>query len=163
MTAMSRYRRWQLMALEKNLLNIEHIVSSVTDPDAFRRRDGGDGWTISEVLGHLGDVDSYFLGRARTLSAGGELQESSGGSPDERVKAADYASQDAHELFETWKQVRIQYHALLAGLPEDDEALWERPPRPEPGGGFTLNDQLVLSAFHDLDHIHQIIKIVRGL
>lgn len=163
MSAMPRYRRWQLMALEKNLLNIEHIVTGITDPAAFSRRDGGDGWTISEVLGHLGDVDSYFLMRTRTLADGGELQESSGGSPDDMVKAAGYADQDALDLLETWKRVRKQYHALLASLPEDDEALWERPARPEPGGGFTLNDQLVLSAFHDLDHIHQIIKIVRGI
>ena len=163
MSAMPRYRRWHLMALEKNLLNIEHIVTGVSDDSAFDRRDGGDGWTISEVLGHLADVDAYFLGRTQTLAAGEELQESGGGSPDEMVKAAGYAEQDALQLLEKWKAVRSEYHALLASLPEEDEELWERPGRPADGGGFTLNDQLTLSAFHDLDHIHQIVKIIRGV
>jgi len=53
------------------------------------------------------------------------------------------------------------YHAFLASLPEDDEEVWERPGRSADGGGFTLNDQLVLSAYHDLDHLHQIVKIMR--
>lgn len=162
MQAMSRYRRWQLMALEKNLLNMQHLLSSISDPAAFDRRDGGDGWIISEVLGHLVDVDSAFLARATAISAGDDPPQSSGRSPDEMVLAAGYAEQDALDLFEQWKAARQSYHALMASLPEDDEALWQRPGRAADGGGFTLNDQLVLSAYHDVDHLHQIVKIIRG-
>ena len=162
MQAMSRYRRWQLWALEKNPGNIEELVTSIADAAAFDRRDGGDGWTISEVLGHLADVDSYFLKRARALAEGSELPASSGKSPDEMVIEAGYAEQNALDLLEKWKEGREPYHALLASLPEDDEALWERPGRDADGGGFTLNDQLVLSAYHDVDHLHQIVKIIRG-
>ncbi|MCY4020868.1 MAG: DinB family protein [Chloroflexi bacterium] len=162
MQALSRYRRWQLWALEKNPVNIEQVLTGITDAAAFDRRDGGEGWTISEVLGHLADVDFYFLKRARALSEGSELPASSGKSPDEMVIEAGYAEQDALDLLEKWKAVREPYHALLASLPEDDEALWERPGRDADGGGFTLNDQLVLSAYHDVDHLHQIVKIIRG-
>lgn len=162
MQAMSRYRRWQLWALEKNPVNIEELVTSIADAAAFDRRDGGDGWTISEVLGHLADVDSYFLKRAHALVEGSELPASSGKSPDEMVIEAGYAEQNALDLLEKWKDNRAPYHALLASLPEDDEALWERPGRDADGGGFTLNDQLVLSAYHDVDHLHQIVKIIRG-
>jgi uncharacterized damage-inducible protein DinB len=159
---MPRYRRWQLWALEKNLLNIDHIVTTISDSAAFSKRDGGDGWTISEVLGHLADVDGHFLSRARALAEGNDPPPGSGRSPDEMVIEAGYAEQDALDLLEKWKQVRAPYHELLASLPEDDEELWERPGRDADGGGFTLNDQLVLSAYHDLDHIHQIVKIIRG-
>lgn len=162
MQALSRYRRWQLWALEKNPVNIEQVLTGISDAAAFDRRDGGDGWTISEVLGHLADVDSYFLKRARALSEGSELPASSGKSPDEMVIEAGYAEQDALDLLEKWKAGRGPYHALLASLPEDDEALWERPGRDADGGGFTLNDQLVLTAYHDVDHMHQIVKIIRG-
>ncbi len=161
MSEMPRYRRWQLWALEKNMLTIEHIVSTITDPSAFDRRDGGDGWTISEILGHLVDVDSAFLARAQALAEGKEPPQSSGRTQDELVKDAGYAEQDALDLLERWKQARRPYHEFMASLPEADEALWERPGRPAEGGGFTLNDQLILSAYHDNDHLHQIVKIIR--
>ncbi|MCY3831653.1 MAG: DinB family protein [Chloroflexi bacterium] len=162
MSEMPRYRRWQLWALEKNPLNYEHLLSTISDPVIYAKRDGGDGWTISEVLGHLADTDSYFLARARALAEGEDPPQGSGRSVDERVKDAGYATQDAQDLFEKWKAVRVPYHAFMASLPEDDDELWERPRRPPEGGGFTLNDQLVLSAYHDLDHLHQIVKIIRG-
>lgn len=161
MSQMPRYRRWQIMALEKNMLNIKHIVTTIGDRAVFSKRDGGDGWTISEILGHLYDTDSYFLARARALAAGEAPPGGSGRSVDERVKDAGYAEQDAMELLQRWLQVSAAYHEFLASLPADDEDLWERPGRAPDGGGFTLNDQLILSAYHDLDHLHQIVKIVR--
>ena len=159
MSQMARYRGWQLMAIEKNMLNIEHIVSTIDDPAIFDKRDGGDGWTISEVLGHLADTDGYFLARARALVAGEEPPQGSGKTVDERVKDAGYAEQSATDLLQRWLGASADYHAFMASLPEDDEELWARPA----GGGFTLNDQLVLSAYHDLDHLHQIVKIIRGI
>ncbi|MYE27569.1 MAG: DinB family protein [Chloroflexi bacterium] len=161
MSPLPRYRRWQIAAMEKNMLNIEHIVTTISDPAIFDRRDGGDGWTISEVLGHLADTDSYFLARAQALAAGEEPPAGSGMSVDERVKDAGYAEQDASALLQRWLKVSGAYHEFMASLPEDDEDLWERPGRDADGGGFTLNDQLILSTFHDLDHLHQIVKIVR--
>ena len=161
MSSMPMYRRWQLMAIEKNMLNIEYIVTSITDPAVFSKRDGGDGWTISEVLGHLGDVDAFFLSKARALAENNNPPPSSGRSQDEMVKEAGYAEQKAQDLLERWKGIRIPYHEILSSLP-DDEEVWERPGRDADGGGFTLNDQLVLSAYHDLDHLHQIVKIIRG-
>lgn len=161
MSPMPRYRRWQIMAIEKNMLNIEHIVTTISDPAVFDKRDGGDGWNISEVLGHLADTDSYFLARARSLVEGSELPQSSGRSVDERVKDAGYAMQDATELLQRWLKTSAAYHEYLSSLP-DDEELWERPGRDADGGGFTLNDQVVLSAYHDLDHLHQIVKIIRS-
>ena len=161
MQAMAKYRRWQLWALEKNLLNIQHLLSTISDPAAFDRRDGGDGWTISEILGHLADTDSYFLARARALVEGSETPQSSGRSVDERVKEAGYAEQDAMELLHRWLKTSAAYHEYLSSLP-DEEELWERPGRDADGGGFTLNDQLVLSAYHDVDHLHQIVKIIRA-
>ena len=163
MSQMSRYRRWQIMALEKNMLNIKHIVSTISDPAIFDKPDGGDGWTIPEILGHLGDTDSYFLARARALVDSNDPPAGSGRSVDERVKEAGYAEQDAMDLLQKWLQVSAAYHEFMASLPEDDEELWERPGRAADGGGFTLNDQLILSAYHDLDHIHQIVKIIRGI
>lgn len=161
MSPLPRYRRWQIAAMEKNMLNIEHIVTNISDPAVFDKRDDGDGWNISEILGHLADTDSYFLARAQALVEGSDPPAGSGKSVDERVKDAGYAEQDASALLQRWLKVSAAYREFLASLPEDDEELWERPGRDADGGGFTLNDQLILSAFHDLDHLHQIVKIIR--
>ncbi len=161
MVPMATYRLRQLAAMEKNMLNIEHIVSTISDRGVFDKRDGSDGWNISEVLGHLADTDSYFLARARALAESGEPPGGSGRSVNERVKEAGYAEQDAMELLQRWLKTSAAYHEYLSSLP-DDEELWERPGRDADGGGFTLNDQIILSAYHDLDHLHQIVKIIRG-
>lgn len=160
MLPMATYRLRQLVAMEKNMLNIEHIVTTISNPAIFDRRDGGDGWNISEILGHLADTDSFFLARARSLVTGEEMPPRSGKTVDERVKEAGYATQDAGELLGRWLKVSADYHEFLSSLP-DDEQLWERPGRDADGGGFTLNDQIILSAYHDLDHLHQIVKILR--
>ena len=108
MSQMARYRGWQLLAIEKNMLNIEHIVSTIDDPAIFDKRDGGDGWTISEVLGHLADTDSYFLARARALATGEDPPGGSGRSVDERVKDAGYAEQSATDCCNGgWAPARI--------------------------------------------------------
>ncbi len=161
MVPMATYRLRQLAAMEKNMLNIEHIVSTISDRGVFDKRDGGDGWNISEVLGHLADTDSYFLARAQALVEGSETPQSSGRSVDERVKEAGYAEQDAMELLHRWLKTSAAYHEYLSSLP-DEEELWERPGRDADGGGFTLNDQIILSAYHDVDHLHQIVKIIRA-
>ena len=59
MLPLPRYRSWQLAAMDKNMLNIEHLVSN--DP-AVTKRDGDDGWNISEVLGQYRHL---WRGRAR--------------------------------------------------------------------------------------------------
>ena len=114
MLPLPRYRSWQLAAMEKNMLNIEHLVSTIDDPAVFAKRDGGDGWNISEVLGHLADTDGYFLARARALVAG-ELSRrvARARAVDERVKDAGYAEQDAMDLLQRWLGVSADYHATF--------------------------------------------------
>ena len=38
MQALPRYRRWQLWAMEKNPVNIEQVLTSISDASAFDRR-----------------------------------------------------------------------------------------------------------------------------
>ncbi len=162
MTEMALYRRWQLRAIDRNLLTLTHIVESVSDPDAFQRRDGGDGWNISEVLGHLGDFESYMLERARYILGELEGDLPQGGNPDAMVKERGYAGQDAADLLARWQDLRGRTNGLYGGLDTEDDALWERGFE-FAGGPFTLNNQLLLTAMHDDDHMNQIVKIIRGL
>ena len=158
--AMSVFRNWQLKAMQKNLLTLEHIVMSISDQAVFDRRDGGDGWTISEVLGHLADFDAIFHERARCVVETDD-HPASFPNPNALVIEKGYARQDALDVLAQWKSNRVPYHDYLTSLPGDEE-VWERPYHAKRGGGFTLNDQLMLTAYHDNDHLHQIVKIIRG-
>lgn len=159
MQVMSVFRNWQLKAMQKNLLTIEHVVMSISDQAVFDRRDGGDGWTICEVLGHLADFDAIFHERARCVV---ETDDHPAPFPDPNALVIEngYARQDALDVLAQWKSNRVPYHDYLTSLPGDEE-VWERPHHAK-RGGFTLNDQLMLTAYHDNDHLHQIVKIIRG-
>jgi len=159
MQAMSVFRNWQLKAMQKNLLTIEHVVMSISDQAVFDRRDGGDGWTISEVLGHLADFDAILHERARCIVETDD-RPASFPNPNALVIEKGYAQQDALDILTQWKSSRVPYHDYLTSLP-GDEKIWERPHHAK-RGGFTLNDQLMLTAYHDNDHLHQIVKIIRG-
>lgn len=165
MTRMAMYRRWQLRALHRNQLTLRHLVESISDPAAFQRRDGGqaDGWTISEVLGHLCDFESYMLARARFLTGetSDEPPQPTAG-PVVMVKERGYVEQDAGELLARWHGYRERLFALLSGLDSDDEAYWARE-MAFGDGPFSLDDQLFLAAMHDDDHMNQIVKIARGM
>ena len=161
MSSMAMYRRWQFMAMEKNLLNIEHIVGGVSDSAVFSKRDGGDGWTISEVLGHLADFDLFFCERARVIAETDEPPPQPG-SPQASVDRNRYVERDAGDVLALWKANRGKHLAYLQTLPQDDEAIWEKRAEFGSGRAFTLNDQVVLAAYHDLDHMHQIVKIIRA-
>ena len=162
MQAMPMYRRWQFMAMEKNALNLEHIVKGIDDPAIFARRDGGDGWTIAEVLGHLCDFERFFHERARILAETDEAPPQPTAPPTEVVKARGYAEQDALDLLAQWQGLRAEHVAYLTALPADDAVIWQKAAA-FGRGDFTLNDQVILTAYHDLDHLHQIVKIIRGL
>lgn len=159
MQVMSVFRNWQMKAMQKNLLAIEHVVLCISDQAVFSKRDGGDGWTIAEVLGHLADFDAIFHKRARCVV---ETDDHPASFPDPNALVIEngYAEQSALDVLAQWKSRRIPYHDYLVSLPGDEET-WERPHHIK-RGGFTLNDQLMLTAYHDNDHLHQIIKIIRN-
>ena len=161
MSEMAMYRRWQLRALDRNLLTLTHIVESISDSSAFDRRDGGDGWTISEVLGHLCDFERYMLLRARYILGEVEGDLPQGANPDIMVKERGYAGQAAADLLSRWQDLRQEINALYGGLDAEDDGLWQQS-APFGSGPFSLNNQLILAAMHDDDHMNQIVKIARG-
>ena len=157
---MSMYRTWYFDSMEKSLVILEQLLSSITDISLKDKRDGGNGWTISEVVGHLVDTEHLFLERAKlTVDDDNPILPSA--NPDEKVIQKGYASQDALDLLQQWRNVRADFMDYLKSLP-DDESTWERPAKHPSRGDFSLNMQLALASWHDTNHIHQIVKIING-
>ena len=164
MSEMALYRRWQLRTIDRNVRTLTRLISTIDDRAAFQKQDpgdGGDGWTISEVLGHLCDFEVYFGARARHIGAGADEPAQPKVGPAVSVKQQGYAQQDAGALLERWRGLRADNLAFFQSLDVEDDALWNGH-APFGDGPFSLNNQLVLHAMHDCDHMDQIVKIVEG-
>lgn len=145
-------RTWQLSQLRKMIAILAYLVRQTSQQEATTYRDGGDGWTAAEVLGHLLDYEAIFLERARLMveNEGATLPNP---DPDELVRTAGYNHQDIHSLYERWRAGREQ---LLAYLDERNENDWSRTGQHPKRGPFTLEQQLLLCVWHDTNHLEQI-------
>lgn len=159
MSALATHRNWQIDSMEKSIIIAEQLLLSISDPTIFDKRDGGDGWTISEVLGHLVETEVGFYDRMKlTIETDNPPLPMS--DPNQTVIDKGYANQDAMDVFQQWQTHRVPFIVYLRSLPDDD-ATWERPAQHPRRGAFTLTDQLMLAAWHDTNHIHQIVKIIQ--
>lgn len=153
------HRNLLLDSLEKSPSIAERILTSITNDTIFMKRDGGDGWTISEVVGHLADYDPILLERTRlTIETDNPLLPAP--DQDDLVRENGYVNQSAIDVFNLWQEKRALHLELLKSLPIDDNALWARPAQHPHRGAFTLDSLLVLYAWHDTNHIHQIVDII---
>lgn len=149
-------RAWQLKQLEYGVKTVESLLSILNPADLNTYRDGGTGWTFTEVLGHLRDFEGVFLQRAR-LTVEQDNPPLPFPNPDELAIANAYNSQLPHDLLAAWKAERETLLAFFAERNEDD---WERPAQHPTRGNLTLHDQLFLLPQHDSLHLEQMTRIL---
>ncbi|NJL03343.1 MAG: DinB family protein [Chloroflexaceae bacterium] len=150
------YRALVLDQLARFRGTLGYIISH-TDPDALRRyRDGGDGWTVQEVMGHLLDFEQVFLQRMQVVVET-DNPELPFPDPDQLVLAGDYNHRDVQTVYQQWHTYRTQLHSFLSARAESD---WARPARHPKRGTITLEEQLLVTAWHDLNHLEQITHIL---
>jgi len=158
MQPISVYRNWQLDKLRKAPTVLDQLLLNVSQKDATIFRDGSDGWTVLEVMCHLRDYELVFIERAR-LSLSEDNPPLPNPDPAQMATERKYNSGSIQEAFEAWKASRNDYLDLLMSV--EDEDTWERPAQHPRRGPFTLNDQVHLAAWHDVNHFDQIAKILR--
>ena len=150
-------RGWQFSQLEKTISTLEYVVRSVPQETLSTVRDGGDGWTALEVLGHLNDFEAVFQERAQ-LTVNHDMPDLPFPDHDQLVIDNAYNSQTVDAIYGAWKSKREAYLAYLKGL---DNTVWERPANHPTRGAFTLHDQLFLTVWHDTNHLEQMAHILR--
>lgn len=156
MQPMTTIRNWQMDMLRKNLSVVGHIVDDTTQADATSFRDGGEGWTVLEVVCHLRDWEMLFLERARmTLTQ--DFPTLPNPNPAEAATEREYSTQDLQAVYAEWRENRGMFLNFLESIGESD---WERAANHPVRGNFTLNDQLLLTAWHDVNHIEQMAHIL---
>lgn len=156
MQPMSTIHNWQFGQLKNGVSTLEYIVQSVTPEAATTYRDNGEGWTVTEVMCHLRDYEALFIERAK-LTLNQEMAELPNPDPDALAAESKYNEQDLQSVFNEWKTHRAEFITLLETIQDDQ---WERPAKHPRRGPFTLNDQVFLTVWHDLNHFEQIVRIL---
>lgn len=149
-------RKWQFGQLQNAVKVIGYIVHSISEEAATTYRDGGTGWTVVEVLCHLRDFEAVYLQRAR-LTVEQDFPDLPFPNPDELVEINQYKREALAAAYDAWVSNR---RALLTYLESLDDSAWERPANHPTRGRFDLNHQLLLTTWHDMNHIEQITHIL---
>ena len=156
MLPMETIRPWQLDMLSKTVQIVSYIMEKTAREDAITCRDGGDGWTVLEVLCHLRDFDDVFLERAK-LTVENDFPDLPFTDPDKMAAERKYYEQDFQAVYREWSARRETLVTYFQALGDD---AWERAANHPVRGRFTLNDQLIVTAWHDVSHMEQMIRIL---
>lgn len=150
-------RNLQLDLLRRSQLSVHHILHNTAVADLSSYRDGGSGWTVTEVLCHLRDFEALFLHRAQ-LTTSQDFPDLPFPDPDELARQNNYAGENPLTVFDAWQATRRDLLAFFATCPAE---AWERTANHPTRGPFSLHQQLFLTAWHDVNHIEQITRILQ--
>jgi uncharacterized damage-inducible protein DinB len=143
--------------LRKDLSVVRHILSASSPEDLTTYRDGGTGWTALEVLCHLRDFEAINHERARLILEQ-DFPDFPVTDPDAMAAEGQYSKQDLSAAYDEWAGRRARLLADLQAI--SDEAVWTRQGRHFRRGDMTLQDLLVMVAWHDVNHMEQITRIL---
>ena len=149
-------RGYQFISLENNIKTAASLVQLFSVNDMKSYRDGGTGWTATQVLCHLRDFELVFLERA-TLTVTQDMPELPFPNPDEWAAERRYHEENPADVLAAWQANRAK---LLAFYKERQESDWERPAMHPKRGKLTLHDQLFLTPQHDTIHFEQLTRVL---
>jgi uncharacterized damage-inducible protein DinB len=152
----STIRGWQIDQLRKGLQIVDSILKAVSQQDATTYRDGGTGWTVLEVLCHLRDFESVYHERSM-MTVERDFPDLPFPNQDDWAAERRYNQQDLRAAYNEWVERRNPFLAYLEGL---DETAWQRVGNHPRRGVMSLQDQLALTAWHDVNHIEQMTRIL---
>lgn len=149
-------RKRQLVLMERTIDVLGNILQGVTQEEATTLRDGPDGWTILEALGHLEEFDGYFQARA-IMIRDQDYPQLPGYDEAALAKEHAYNANDLRQTFEKLRQSRQEFIRFFEGLSDEQ---WERAGVHPENGHWTMEHALMQPAGHDLAHIEQITHIL---
>jgi len=135
---------------------LTRLIQGVS-PSKLRKRPAPDRWSVAEILAHLADVEIVIGWRMRSVL----------GDPGTPVQAYDqnawvisghYDQRDPRKSIEIQRVVREANLALLKSLSPDQ---WKHFGQHAERGQESIEHIVRMVAGHDLNHIHQIERIVK--
>ncbi len=157
-TTWQQARERQIAAMRQTCEILGHILRNVSAEQARALRDGPDGWSIVEIVCHLRDFDEIFHSRARMM-----LEQDHPQLPayDHEAIALEraYQAQSLEEAYEALKVSRADFARFFERLTPTQ---WARGGVHPERDNFSMTDALMQVSAHDLDHLEQITRVLRG-
>ena len=125
------------------------------------RRPDGKNWAAKEVLCHLRDTEELFAGRFELIMAMDQpkLPPLHPGTPDRWAEERQYLRNDAGEALAAFRRRREENLAFLNALGPDQ---WTRGSIHPTRGRMTIDDWVTLIAWHDDNHLDQLVRASEG-
>lgn len=137
---------------------LNHVLEQMTQTQATTLRDGPDGWTILEIVCHLRDFDTIFRERAQQILAE-DTPQLVLYDHEQMVLDRQYSAELLADVLAAYNQSRQQTIAFFEGLNEGD---WARAGEHPSRGHFTLTDAALQVGAHDVNHLEQIMRVLRS-
>jgi len=157
-TTWGQARERQISAMRLTCEILGHILRNVSDDQARELRDGPDGWSVIEVLCHLRDFDEIFHSRALMML---EREQPQLPAYDHEGMAVDraYQRETVVDAYDALKNSRARFLEFFERLRPEQ---WARGGVHPERGRFSMTAALMQVSAHDLDHLEQITRILRG-
>ncbi len=153
-----KVRSFHLALAKKTTAMIDNIVSQVTQEAASTYRDGPEGWSTLEVIGHLHDGNIIFKQRVEAIleNEGTVLQSF---DHEGLVIENRYQERQLSDLMVDFQQSRVAIIGMFEALVDSAELMARAGIHPE-NGTWTVTDSLIQLGHHDATHIEQITRIL---
>jgi hypothetical protein len=146
-----------LMWLRKTPVLLNALLKDVTEEQARGLTDGPGGWTVTEAMCHMRDLEVLTQKRVEAiLTLDHPMLPSIDlvGLPKER----DYPNQDLRAELAAYVATRRTLVAKLAEVPEEQ---WSRTGTHPSYGEMTLFDVAAHTTLHDVNHMEQITRTLK--
>jgi len=122
------------------------------------RRPAPDKWSIAEIVAHLADAELAISWRIRQILSNNAVPIQAY-DQDVWAKTFDYAHRDPRQSLASYSALREANVALLKSVPRK---LWDNYGVHEERGNESVSHVVRMVAGHDLNHLQQIQKILKG-
>lgn len=156
MTTIETIRVRHIGLMRKSVKTLGNVIQGLTLEQATTWRDGGDGWTVTEVMCHLRDFDVFFYGRAEMMVA---LENPVLPAYDHLALARDlkYNEQNLFDVYESLRIHREKFAQFFESLEGDQ---WDHTGQHPERDSFEMLDALMQVGLHDNDHLEQVTRII---
>jgi hypothetical protein len=122
------------------------------------RRPAPDKWSVAEILAHLADGELVIAWRIRQILTNNAIPIQAY-DQDLWAKTFDYAHRDPRQSLANFHTLREANLALLKSVPRK---LWENYGVHQERGNESVSHVVRLIAGHDLNHLQQVERILKG-